>query len=49
MKSKDFVVKFRKKPTKKGNNYYFNIPVQLIRSEIINLEVEYEIRIFEID
>ena len=49
MKSKNYIVKFRKKSTKKGNNYYFNIPIQLIRSEIINPELKYEIRIFEIN
>ncbi len=42
-----FVVKFEKKPSKKGENYYFNIPIQLFRSEIINSKLEYEIQVFE--
>ena len=45
---KDFVVKFTKKPTKKGKYYFFNIPVQFIRSEIINPDLEYEIKIYSI-
>ena len=49
MESKNFVVKFKNKPTKKGEYYYINIPIQLIRSEIINPNVEYEIRIFKIN
>ena len=47
--SKNFIVKFKRKPTKKGKYFYFNIPIQLIRSEIINSKVKYEIRIFKID
>ena len=43
----DFIVKFMKIPTKKGENYYFNIPIQFIRSEIIFPDVEYEIRIYK--
>lgn len=48
MESKEFIVKFEKKSTKKGKNYYFNIPVQLIRSEIIDPEEKYEVQIFKI-
>ena len=38
-----------KKPTKKGKNYYFNIPIEYIRSGKINPEKEYEIQIFDIN
>ena len=37
-----------KKPTKKGKNYYFNIPIEYIRSGKINPEKEYELQIFTI-
>ncbi|KKL62223.1 hypothetical protein LCGC14_2187360 [marine sediment metagenome] len=37
-----------KKPTKKGRNYYFNIPIEFIRSGKINPEKQYEIKIFDI-
>ena len=47
MEPKEFIVKFEKKSTKKGRNYYFNIPIQLIRSEIIDPEVKYEIKVFK--
>ena len=43
-----FVVKFTKKPTKKGEYYYFNIPIQIIRLEIIDPTIEYEIKIYKI-
>jgi len=36
-----------KKPTKKGNNYYFNIPIEYIRSGKIHPEKEYEIKIID--
>lgn len=45
--SSNFVVKFEKKATKKGKYYYFNIPIRLISSEIVEPEIEYEIRIFK--
>ncbi|MFX0023911.1 MAG: hypothetical protein ACFE9S_16410 [Candidatus Hermodarchaeota archaeon] len=35
-----------KKPTKKGKNYYFNIPIEYIRSGKIDPEKEYELQIF---
>lgn len=44
--SENFVVKFERKPTKKGRYYYFNIPIQFIHSEIINPNFTYEIRVF---
>jgi len=37
-----------KSPTKKGEQYYFNIPIEFIRSRKITPEKEYEIQIFEI-
>lgn len=37
-----------KKPTKKGKNYYFNIPIEYIRSGKINPKKDYEIQIFAI-
>jgi len=49
MKPENFVVKFRKKSTKKGKYYYFNIPIQLIRSEIVNLNTKYEIQVYKIE
>jgi len=47
--SDNLIVKFERKPTKKGKYYYFNIPIQLIHSEIITPKVEYEIRIYKIE
>lgn len=47
--SRDFLVKFKRKPTKKGKYYYFNIPIQLISSEIIDPAEKYEIRIYKIE
>ena len=46
--SKDFIVKFKRKPTKKGRYYYFNIPNQFILSNIIEPKSEYEIKIYKI-
>ncbi len=37
-----------KKPTKKGDQYYFNIPIEFIRSGKINPEKRYELQIFKI-
>ena len=37
-----------KKPTKKGKNYIFNIPIEYIRSGKIDPKKEYEIQIFTI-
>ena len=37
-----------KKPTKKGDQYYFNIPIDFIRSGKINPEKKYEIQIYNI-
>lgn len=37
-----------KRPTKKGGQYYFNIPIEYIRSGKINPEKQYELQIFTI-
>ncbi len=37
-----------KKPTKKGKNYYFNIPIEYIRSGKINPKEQFEVQIFSI-
>jgi len=37
-----------KRPTKKGGQYYFNIPIEYIRSGKINPEKDYELQIFTI-
>jgi len=37
-----------KHPTKKGEQYYFSIPIEFIRSGKINPKKDYEIQIFEI-
>jgi len=43
------VLKIVKSPTKKGDNYYFNIPIEFIRTKKIDPEKEYEILVFKID
>ena len=48
MSSENLVVKFERKPTKKGKYHYFNIPIQLISSEIIKTSEKYEIKVYEI-
>ena len=42
------IFKIIKKPTKKGDNFYFNIPIDFIRTKKIDPEKEYEILVFEI-
>ncbi|MFX1567990.1 MAG: hypothetical protein ACFFCV_06455 [Promethearchaeota archaeon] len=37
-----------KRPTKKGKNYYFNIPIEYIRSGKIDPKKEYELQIIAI-
>ena len=37
-----------KRPTKKGRQYYFNIPIEFIRSGKINPKKEYELQIFDV-
>jgi hypothetical protein len=37
-----------KRPTKKGEQYYFSIPIEFIRTGKINPKKEYELQIFEI-
>ncbi len=44
----NLVYKIVKKPSKKGDNYYFNIPIEFIRSGTIDPEREYEILVFKI-
>ena len=48
MSSENLTVKFERKATKKGKYYYFNIPIQFIKSEIIDPNIKYEIRIYKI-
>ena len=42
------VYKIVKRPSKKGDNFYFNIPIEFIRSGKIDPEKEYEILVYEI-
>lgn len=44
----DLIYKIIKKPTKKGVNYYFNIPIDYIRTKKINPDEEYEILVFKL-
>jgi len=37
-----------KRPTKKGGQYYFNVPIEFIRSGKIDPQKEYEIQIYKI-
>lgn len=46
--SQKLITKLIKKPTKKGEQYYFNIPIEFIREEKIKLNTRYEVHIFEI-
>lgn len=46
--SKNPITTLIKRPTKKGNNYYFNIPIEYIRTGKIDPHKEYEIQIYEI-
>lgn len=46
--AKEQITTLIKRPTKKGGQYYFNIPIEYIRSGKINPEKEYEIQIFEL-
>ncbi len=42
------IFKIVKKPTKKGEQYYFNIPIELIRSKRISIEEDYELLCYKI-
>lgn len=44
----NLIFKIVKKPTKKGDNYYFNIPIDFLRSGKIDLDKEYETLVFDI-
>jgi len=37
-----------KRPTKKGDQYYFSIPIEFIRSKKIDPSQDYEIQIFSL-
>jgi hypothetical protein len=45
---KELITILVKKPSKKGNNYYFSIPIEFIRSKKIDSEKNYEIQIFSL-
>jgi len=45
----NLIYKIVKKPTKKGENYYFNIPIAFVESGKIELGKEYEILVYKID
>jgi len=46
--SQHLITKLIKKPTKKGNNYYFNIPIDFIRNGKIKPKEYYEIQILSL-
>lgn len=37
-----------KRPTKKGDQYYFSIPIEFIRSKKIDPKKDYEIQIYSL-
>ena len=43
---KELITILVKKPSKKGKNYYFSIPIEFIRTGKINPEKDYELQIF---
>ena len=45
---KELVTILVKKPSKKGKNYYFSIPIEFIRTKKIDPEKDYEIQIFSL-
>ena len=45
---KELITILVKKPSKKGSNYYFSIPIEFIRTKKINPEKDYELQIFSI-
>jgi len=45
----NLIAKIIKKPTKKGDNYYFSIPIEFIRSKKIELDKRYELLIYKIE
>lgn len=44
----DLITMVVKKPTKKGDQYYFNIPIDFVRTGKINPEKKYEVRIYNL-
>jgi hypothetical protein len=46
--SQNLITILIKKPTKKGNNYYFNIPIEFINKGKIKQVESYELHIFSI-
>ena len=44
----DLIFKIVKEPTKKGDQYYFNIPIEFIRSGKVKLNNSYELLCFKI-
>ena len=45
---KELITILVKKPSKKGKNYYFSIPIEFIRTKKIDPEKDYELQIFSI-
>ena len=45
---KELITILVKKPSKKGNNYYFSIPIEFIRTNKIDPEKEHEIHVFSL-
>ena len=45
---KELITILVKKPSKKGNNYYFSIPIEFIRTNKIDPEKDYELHVFSI-
>ena len=45
---KELITILVKKPSKKGKNYYFSIPIEFIRTGKIDPEKNYEIQIYSI-
>jgi hypothetical protein len=45
---KELITILVKKPSKKGDQYYFNIPIEFIRTGKIDPEKDYELQIFSL-
>ncbi len=45
---KELITILVKKPSKKGKNYYFSIPIEFIRTKKIDPEKDYELHIFSL-
>ena len=46
---KELITILVKKPSKKGKNYYFSIPIEFIRTKKIDPEKDYELKIFSLE